>query len=729
MTLKSEQKRTTGLRRIFNRQGFQALLAGVFLVLGSTIILASQFLPINGVEVELNAVAPRDIRAPRQITYESKIATEEKVKRTVAAVADKYDLPDPSVAKAQIKRTSQIFDYLSAVRADPYGSPEQKQSWIGAIPDLGVPEEIVSSVLTFSDQDWSRVQQETLEVLEEAMRDEIRDYELIDARSRLHARLALDIPNEERDVVLAIAEDLIKPNTFVDEARSEEERQRVSEAVEPEFVTYEEGQVIIRAGEVVRPRHLEALEALGLLQPGIGWPQITTTAALVLLLTVLLGAYIFRFAPHLYRQSNVIWLTAILLVVFVGVARIMVPDHVVLPYVFPVAALSIIVAGMIDTQLSVFVALMMSVVVGFISAGSLELTTFSLAAGLVGVMTMGRHERVNSLLWSGVYVALSNVMVILIFRISSETDWVGIITLVGAGLFNGAFAAGLALVGFFVLGNFTGITTSIQLFDLSRPNHPLLTQLLRRAPGTYHHSLMVGNLAEQAAERIGANALLTRVGAYYHDIGKLVRPYFFTENIAPGMSSVHDKLDPFTSAQIIISHVKDGLELAKKYHLPPAIRAFIAEHQATRLVKVFYHRALEEAGGDTSKVHEADFRYPGPNPQSRETAILMLADISESTVRAVRPGSAEEIDQIIHKIMTDEIASGELDECGLTLQDLVQIRLAFVDVLQGVFHPRIKYPDQLQPGEVREALPPPQGADGSSKVAPEIPASIPKTQE
>lgn len=729
MTLKSEQKRTTGLQRVFNRQVLQALLAGVFLVLGSTIILASQFLPINGVEVELNAVAPRDIRAPHQITYESKIATEEKVKRTVGAVADKYDLPDPSVAKAQIKRTSQIFDYLSAVRADPYGSPEQKQGWVGAIPDLGITEATVSSVLTFSDQDWSRVQQETLEVLEDAMRDEIRDYELIDARSRLHARLALDIPNEERDVVLAIAEDLIKPNTFVDEARTEEERQRVSEAVEPEFVTYEEGQVIIRAGEVVRPRHLEALEALGLLQPGIGWPQITTTAALVLLLTALLGAYIFRFAPHLYRQSNVIWLTAILLVVFIGVARIMVPDHVVLPYVFPVAALSIIVAGMIDTQLSVFVALMMSVVVGVISAGSLELTTFALAAGLVGVMTMGRHERVNSLLWSGVYVALSNVMVILIFRISSETDWVGIITLVGAGLFNGAFAAGLALVGFFVLGNFTGITTSIQLFDLSRPNHPLLTQLLRRAPGTYHHSLMVGNLAEQAAERIGANALLTRVGAYYHDIGKLVRPYFFTENIAPGMSSVHDKLDPFTSAQIIISHVKDGLDLAKKYHLPPAIRAFIAEHQATRLVKVFYHRALEEAGGDTSKVHEADFRYPGPNPQSRETAILMLADISESTVRAVRPGSAEEIDQIIHKIMTDEIASGELDECGLTLQDLVQIRLAFVDVLQGVFHPRIKYPDQLQPGETREALPLPQGADGPSTVTPEIPASIPKTQE
>jgi cyclic-di-AMP phosphodiesterase PgpH len=696
MTLQRESKRRVRLRRIFSRYTLHAVLAGVFLVVGCSAILASQFLPFNRVELELDAVAPTDIRAPLQITYDSSVATEEQRKRAVAAVADVYDLPDADIAKAQIKRASQIFDYLFAVRADVYGTPDQKQAWIKAIPDLTLSDEDISEILALSDQDASNVQRETLAVLDDAMRDEIRGYQLISARSRLYARLPLEIPNNERDLVLVIAEDLIKPNTFVNEARTVEERERVSAAVVPERVVYEEGQIVIRAGEVVRPRHLEALEAVGLLQPEIDWSQIISTASLVLLLTLLLAAYTFRFARHVYRQPSLLWLAAILTVVFVGVARVLVPGHVVLPYALPLAALPIIIAGMIDTQIGVFIALVMSLFVGSLAGGSFELIVLPLAAGLVGVMTLGRHERINSLLWSGVYVALSNVAVILIFRLNGETDLLGLVTLVGAGLFSGVLAAGLALVAFFVLGNLTGITTSIQLFDLSRPTHPLLTELLRRAPGTYHHSLMLSNMGEQAAERIGANALLTRVGAYYHDIGKTVRPYFFVENTTHGLNNVHDKLDPQTSAQIIISHVKDGLDLAKKHRLPPVIRAFIAEHHATGTTKFFYHRAIEEAGGDASKVNEADFRYSGPNPQSRETAILMLADATEAIVRSLRPSSSEEIDQIVRKLIADKIASGELSECGLTLNDLEQIRLAFVGVLQGVFHPRIKYPEQIK---------------------------------
>ena len=206
---------------------------------------------------------------------------------------------------------------------------------------------------------------------------------------------------------------------------------------------------------------------------------------------------------------------------------------------------------------------------------------------------------------------------------------------------------------------------------------------------------MVSNLSEQAAERIGADSLLVRVMAYYHDVGKMQRPYFFIENQPEGIN-VHEKLDPQISAQIIISHVKDGLNLAKKYRLPQPLRDGIGQHHGTSLVKYFYYQALETAKQENREVDEADFHYPGPRPQTKENGILMLADVSESTVRALKPGSAEEINEIVQKVISDKLNSGELNDCDLTIADLYKIRTAFVDILQGVHHPRIKYPEQIK---------------------------------
>ncbi|MCP4582563.1 MAG: HDIG domain-containing protein, partial [candidate division Zixibacteria bacterium] len=206
---------------------------------------------------------------------------------------------------------------------------------------------------------------------------------------------------------------------------------------------------------------------------------------------------------------------------------------------------------------------------------------------------------------------------------------------------------------------------------------------------------IVSNMGEQAAERIGANSLLVRVMAYYHDIGKMQRPYFFIENQPEGIN-VHERLDPKISAQIILGHVKDGLDLANKYRLPQAIKDGIVQHQGTGMVKYFYYQAMQAAKGTNLIVDEAEFRYPGPKPQSKEVAILMLADISESTVRALKPASVEEIDEIVQKLISDKLNSGELNECDLTIADLHNIRSAFVDILQGVHHPRIKYPDQIK---------------------------------
>jgi putative nucleotidyltransferase with HDIG domain len=305
---------------------------------------------------------------------------------------------------------------------------------------------------------------------------------------------------------------------------------------------------------------------------------------------------------------------------------------------------------------------------------------------------------VNAVLWAGVYVGLVNTGIITIFNLSATVsgDAANIGMLILEGILNGIFSAGLALIGLFAIGSLFGITTSIQLLDLGRPTQPLLRQLLLKASGTYHHSLMVSNLAEQAAERIGADSLLVRVMAYYHDIGKMQRPYFFIENQPEGMTNVHEKLDPQISAQIIISHVTDGLDLANKYRLPQALKDGIAQHQGTGLVRFFYYQAVEAAKERGGEVDEAKFRYPGPKPQTKETGILMLADVSETTVRALKPRSAAEIDEIVQKAIAHHLDTGQLDECDLTIADLHKIRSAFVDILQGVHHPRIKYPEQVK---------------------------------
>jgi putative nucleotidyltransferase with HDIG domain len=255
---------------------------------------------------------------------------------------------------------------------------------------------------------------------------------------------------------------------------------------------------------------------------------------------------------------------------------------------------------------------------------------------------------------------------------------------------NGGLSASLALGGLFLIGPLFDIVTTMRLIELSRPEHPLLQRMLREAPATYHHSLMVANLAEQGAESIDANALLARVGAYYHDIGKVARPYFFAENQAEGLNP-HDRLDPETSAGVIVGHVTEGLKLARRYRLPSRVRAFIPEHHGGNRVSFLYHKAVQLAG-DAELVDEESFRYPGLKPQSKETALVMLADGCEAAVRAARPESADGVAEIVDQIIDQRIADGQLNESGLTLNDVEATRQAFTSALKGTFHPRIKYP-------------------------------------
>lgn len=671
----------------------RAILAGLVFVLVVSSILIFEFLPVDRIILNEGDVSDSDIRAPRETTYVSQILTEEAKDRAAAAVKDIYDPPDARVARQQVTKARQILDYVDSVRQDSYASPEQQRQWIEAIPDLSLPTAIIDQILSPSEENWRAVQAEAISVVDEAMREEIRESQLDQARRRVSTLVDLALPEVQAGIVSELARDLIKPNSFYNAEKTDEAKLLARESVQPVSRTIAEGEIILREGDIVISLDVEALSALGLRQAEIEWQGVVSTIIFVLLTVIVLGLYIFRFHQEYWVRWPRLLLLLLLLILFILAAKLMVSDQATRSYLLPTAALSMLLTVLLGPQLAITATVLFSVIVGFMAGGSLEVAIYALVGGLIASLSLSRVEKLNVFFWAGIYVALANLAVILTFRLPKQDyDAVQLLTLAGFSLVNGGLSASLTLAGFYLLGALFDITTSLQLMELARPTHPLLRQLLLKAPGTYHHSILVSNMAEEAAGRIGADALLARVGAYYHDIGKTLRPYFFVDNQVEGVN-VHERLDSRTSAQIIISHVTDGLDLAKKYRLPSKVRDFIAQHHGTSLATYFYRQAHESDGDE---VNEEDFRYPGPKPQTKETAIVMLADNCEAAVRGEHPESLEGIEELIRKIIGSKMLDGQLDECDLTLHDLDQVRAAFVSILQGVFHPRIKYPEEAK---------------------------------
>ncbi|MDA8206881.1 MAG: HDIG domain-containing protein, partial [Thermaerobacter sp.] len=314
--------------------------------------------------------------------------------------------------------------------------------------------------------------------------------------------------------------------------------------------------------------------------------------------------------------------------------------------------------------------------------------------GIAGVFGTSRLSQRYDILWAGLLVGLVNLLALLGLDVMQGADLLQpqVWQYLGWAVVDGVFASILAMGSILLLEGPFGVITAMKLIELSNPNQPLLRKLLVEAPGTYHHSIMVGNLAEAGTEAVGGNSLLARVGAYYHDIGKSKRPYFFVDNQF-GAENPHNRLAPTLSAIIIASHVRDGVELAREYRVPEPIVNFIREHHGTTLIRFFYEKALDQDNGEG--VEESDFRYDGPRPQSKETAIVMLADASEATVRTLKNPSPQSIEQVVRRLIKERLEDGQLDEANLTLKELDIIARTFTRVLTGVFHQRIAYPDRV----------------------------------
>ena len=675
----------------------RAVVLGMLLAAVISALLLIEFLPSSRLLLDAGDVSLADILAPYDLTYDSAIRTQQAQAAQAASVQEFYDPPDASVARQQEIRARQILDYISTVREDPYATLEQKTSWLAAIPDLDLSPAVIGQALTLTEDDWLGVKEETVEVLIGAMQGEIRDSQVAAVRRSLPTLVSISMTDEQAAIVEAIAGSLVATNTFYNAARTEEARQQARANTEPVNVTIRKGEAIVRQGSLVRPLDIEALDAFGLHQQKTDWQSVAGAVALAIVVTVLLALVISRLQPSLWARGRASIVTFLLIAVFVALGKLMLPvTNSAVPYLYPLPALAMILSILFGPALGMAVGVIVGLIGGYVAGGSLEMTTYLMAGTVVAALSLGRAERLNSFLRAGLAVALTNAAVILLFGLlSPERDMLRVSINALVGVVSAGLATSLALAAFFVLSAVLDVITPFQLIELSRPTHPLFRQLLLKAPGTYHHTLMVANMAEEAAERIGADGLLTRVGTYYHDIGKTLRPYFFAENRV-GNVNPHERLDPYTSAQIVISHVPDGLDQAKKYRLPSAIYAFIPEHHGTSMTLAFYRMAVSAAGDDGDSVHEEDFRYPGPKPQSRETAITMLADSCEARVRSAEPKSVEDMERIIAETIKARLDDGQLGESDLTLRDLQQIQAAFLSVLKGVFHPRAKYPEPVK---------------------------------
>jgi len=366
-----------------------------------------------------------------------------------------------------------------------------------------------------------------------------------------------------------------------------------------------------------------------------------------------------------------------------------------LPYAYPLPAVGLLISTLFGVETGIVFSIAIALVAPYMLPNTLDLIPYYLGTSLTGVLVLGSARRVWTFFRAGAAVSGAGIAMLIAFRFPfTELDYIGLFQLTGATIFNGLASSSIALVLQYFLAQSLGLTTALQLIEISRPDFPLLQFFLRNAPGTYQHSLQVANLAEQAAELVGADALLTRVGALFHDIGKAMNPMFFIENQPQGEMNTHDDLDPAEAAATIIAHVTDGAVLARKHRLPRRIDDFILEHHGTMVTRYQYNQALERVDGDPTKVDISNFRYPGPRPRSRETALLMLADGSEARARAQRPQTEEEIRQIVRSTIESAQKQGQLDNAALTSRDLSTVTDAFVTILRGAYHPRVTYPKE-----------------------------------
>jgi cyclic-di-AMP phosphodiesterase PgpH len=689
-----------------------------FLVIAVTIVAyAALVLPLSlrpaAPPLHAGDVAPYDIQAPRNSEYVSQVRTNEVRDAAEKAVLPVYTAPDPAIAREQLNRLRDSLSRMSLARVDETATIEQRETTISAVTPPGLAVESARQVLGMSEVRWLSVQQEALRVLEQVMRTAIRAENMDLLPAEISSRVSLAMNEQDAALVSEIVTAFVVPNSQFSQELTDAAQVAARESVEPVVRSFKEGELIVGAGEIISEADIETLQELNLVNVQRPVETYLSTAAITLTVALLIVLYMYRHPRFQFlTDPRSLLVLAFVFIGFLITARLVVPNRTIVPYAFPLPAAGLLIATLFGMETGMIFSLGLCVLATYGQPNAGILLPYYLFSSWCGIVMLGQARRIWAFFRAGITVAGVAIAMIFGYWITSgDIDWIGLATLVGAATFNGLASAGLALLLQFLLAQFLSLPTALQLLEISRPDFPLLQEFLRKAPGTYQHSLHVANLAEQAAEKIGADALLTRVGAIYHDIGKTVAdPSFFIENQIPGSVNTHTDMTPEQAAAPILKHVRDGAALVRKHRLPRRIEDFILEHHGTMLTRYQYTQAVERAGGDAGKVDMGKFRYPGPRPRSRETALLMLADACEARSRAENPQSEERLREIVRSVIELVERDGQLDNTQLTLHDLHQITESFVTTLRGTYHPRIQYPAAEVPATAPVDTQPEKGA-------------------
>jgi cyclic-di-AMP phosphodiesterase PgpH len=695
-------RRWTGLNRLKNRTARRILLGGLFFAL-LTLIISTQVAPqrLNVIEGD---VAPRDVPASRDVV--NRVATQQRKQAAADRITSLWRI-EPSIATDAENYVNWAFTAVGTVRDQANQDQKSKVSQLTTQLKLGnVVPETYAALLTADPGLLAVARQDSLKLVKTALSGEIRTANEVPAlRDKVDNESGgFTMTTKEpwlKMFVREVVKSQIKVNMVEDVAGTKELREKAAALEDP--VVWKKGQLIIKKGDLVTAEQYEMLKDLQMVGPRADVRSYIGSGVISLVLVAIMALYLARYRGDLMEKDSKLLLLGIIGIGTLLLSLLMKTFQDTLgtgvAYLMPVAVSAMLVSILMDTRAAMLQSTIIALLIGFSTeVDSINHALVAMVGSTVAVYATARVESRTDVYKAGLWVSLANVTTILgIYLVKGYTlisvrPWMD----AGLGFANGIFTAMVVTGALPMFETLFGIVTPLKLLELSNPNHPLLKKLLVEAPGSYHHTILVANLCEAAAEAIGADQVLARVGAYYHDIGKTKRPYFFVENQFGG-ENPHDKLPPSLSALIITSHVKDGLEMAREARLPQEIIDFIPEHHGTTLVSYFYHKASQNDGAEY--VIEDDFRYEGPKPRSKETAILMIADSCEASVRALRQKGALTVDQIEHqvkRILDDRLKQGQLENCDLTLRELDTMTKVFVKVLSGVHHARVEYPEAMQ---------------------------------
>ena len=684
---------------------FKVLVFLLFFLLFTLIISSGLF--VSKLNLEKGQPSPVLITAPYDKSVEDLTSYSEQQEQAANAVAPVYtaDQTEISILSNKLDQTFQLLEHHKSSELDLTDKlAELKDSE----PFVALPDEVLTNLLQLTDNELEQANQissriiigiagdptsgakeeKELAALKEGMKEQVEKYNMDDSLKSL--------------VKAFIETNVNTPTLAVDEEETKKLKDIASSRVKPQVHEYRKNEKIVGPGEIVDEQIYSVLEAYGLIQMHSPWKPAAGIAIQVLVAMIILISFFYFTAPEILEKWHRLVLVGLIMVITLAIGKaflaIRISDSTDLnnltAILIPAAWATMTVTILLGSRIAIVVGIILGIFAGTMAdpastgtSGSMA-GLFALFSGLVGIQSVARLDQRSDLARAGLIVAVVNIA--LVSAITLILDLGPTFWLVGCGLAlaNGFLCSVLTMGTLPWLESGFNITSAVRLLELSNPNAPLLKELLMEAPGTYHHSVLVGNLAETAAEEIKADPVLVRVGALYHDIGKLKRPYFFIENQF-AKDNPHDKIAPTLSSLILISHVKDGLELAREHKLPESIQDIIAQHHGNSLVTYFYHKAKEE----NPDIPEEAFHYDGLRPQSKEAALVLLADNVEAAVRSQKENTPGKIEGLVRKIIKEKLDEGLLDQCDLTFRDLDKISTAFVKVLSGIFHTRVEYPE------------------------------------